>query len=77
MIYFSPRERQVLALIQERALGRSEIAQELGLSEYTVRFHLRGIVKRLPPQYRHLKPVQAVLLWTANSTPLPLKVITA
>lgn len=76
MIYFSPREKQVVALIQERALGRSALAGELGISEYTVRLYLRAIVQKLPPQYRHLKPVPAVLLWTRQGTPLPVKGIT-
>jgi DNA-binding NarL/FixJ family response regulator len=42
----SPRQQQILALMA-RGVRVREIAAQLGLSETTVRNHVRGILKRL------------------------------
>lgn len=68
MIYFSPREREVLALIQARALSPREIGKELKLSHHTVRFYLKAIRKKLPPSYWTIAPPgQAILFWTLHA----------
>ncbi len=42
----SPREREVLGLVA-RGLANKEVAAKLGLSEYTVRNHLRNVLEKL------------------------------
>lgn len=68
VIYFSPRERQVLTLVQERGLSSRQIGHELKLSHHTVRFYLKAVRKKLPEPYRVMSPpAQAILLWTLQS----------
>lgn len=45
-IRLSPRQREVLALISDGVRAR-EIAARLGLSQTTVRNHIRGLLRRL------------------------------
>jgi DNA-binding NarL/FixJ family response regulator len=44
-VTFSPRERQVVALLQT-GLTRKEVAYELGLNDVTVRVHLSRAQKK-------------------------------
>jgi two-component system NarL family response regulator len=52
MSLLSPRERQVLTLIAQGASDR-EIAQQLTLSLYTVKAHVRSILQKLQVASRH------------------------
>jgi DNA-binding NarL/FixJ family response regulator len=45
-VRLSPRQREVLELLSE-GLGARGIAVQLGLSEATVRNHIRGLLRRL------------------------------
>lgn len=55
----SPRERQVLEQLV-RGLSNKAIGETLGLSEATVRFHLRNVLSKLHVQSRTEAAVQAV-----------------
>jgi DNA-binding NarL/FixJ family response regulator len=42
----TPREREVLSLLAD-GLGNKEIATRLGISEHTIKFHIRSILAKL------------------------------
>jgi DNA-binding CsgD family transcriptional regulator len=45
-LQLTPREREVLELVAQGASNK-RIAYELGMTRHTVKFHLRGIFRRL------------------------------
>lgn len=61
---FSPRQRQILDCLQ-RGLANKNIAHELGLSEATVKVHVRKIMRRL----RATNRTQVVLMTLPKSDP--------
>lgn len=67
MTYLSPRQQEVVALVQTQGPDRRQIARTLGISPATVRTHLRAIVDRLPPAYHYPNPCLGILLWSLHS----------
>lgn len=57
----TPREREVLALLAEGA-GNREIAERLGVTEHTVKFHLSAIFGKLGASTR-TEAVRRALKW--------------
>lgn len=57
----TPREREVLALLAEGA-GNREIAERLGVTEHTVKFHLGAIFGKLGASTR-TEAVRRALRW--------------
>lgn len=57
----TPREQDVLALLAEGA-GNREIAERLGVSEHTVKFHLSAIFGKLGAATR-TEAVRRALRW--------------
>lgn len=57
----TPREQEVLQLLAEGLANRA-IAQELGISEHTVKFHVNGIMGKLEAQSRTAAVVRATRL---------------
>lgn len=57
----TPREREVLALLAEGA-GNREIAERLGVTEHTVKFHLSAIFGKLGASTR-TEAVRRALQW--------------
>lgn len=57
----TPREREVLALLAEGA-GNREIAERLGVTEHTVKFHLSAIFGKLGASTR-TEAVRRALRW--------------
>lgn len=57
----TPREREVLARLAE-GLSNKGIAQQLDISEHTVKFHLNAILAKLGAQSRTEAVVQAIRL---------------
>jgi DNA-binding NarL/FixJ family response regulator len=57
----TPRERDVLSLLSE-GLTNKAIAQHLGISEYTVKFHVNTIFRKLGAQSRTEAAVRAARL---------------
>jgi DNA-binding CsgD family transcriptional regulator len=57
----TPREQEVLALLAEGA-GNREIAQRLGVTEHTVKFHLGAIFGKLGASTR-TEAVRRALRW--------------
>lgn len=57
----TPREREVLALLAEGA-GNREIAERLGVTEHTVKFHLGAIFGKLGASTR-TEAVRRALKW--------------
>jgi DNA-binding NarL/FixJ family response regulator len=59
MAGLTPRETEVLPLVAE-GLANKEIAAELGISENTVKFHLRNILEKLHAESRTEVAARAV-----------------
>ncbi len=57
----TPREREVLALLAEGA-GNREIAERLGVTEHTVKFHLSAIFGKLGASTR-TEAVRLAMRW--------------
>jgi two-component system nitrate/nitrite response regulator NarL len=57
----TPRERQVLQLLAE-GLSNKAIAQRLGISEHTVKFHVNSILGKLDAQSRTEAVIRATRL---------------
>jgi DNA-binding NarL/FixJ family response regulator len=57
----TPREQEVLQLLAEGLANRA-IAQELGISEHTVKFHVNAIMSKLEAQSRTAAVVRATRL---------------
>jgi DNA-binding NarL/FixJ family response regulator len=57
----TPREREVLQLLAE-GLANKAIAQQLTISEHTVKFHVNAIMSKLGAQSRTAAVVRATRL---------------
>jgi len=57
----TPREQQVAQLLAG-GLTNKEIAQRLGITEHTVKFHLNGLLRKLGVSTRTEAVVQAARL---------------
>jgi DNA-binding NarL/FixJ family response regulator len=58
---FTPREREVLALLAEGLPNRA-IAERLGISRHTVKFHVNALLQKLGVQRRTEAVVRAARL---------------
>jgi DNA-binding NarL/FixJ family response regulator len=57
------RSREILKMIAEEALSNKEIAYRMGLSEVTVKYHIKTMMKRLDANNR---VGCALLYWRAK-----------
>jgi DNA-binding NarL/FixJ family response regulator len=71
----SPRQRAVLALVATGATN-AEIAAALGLSEETIRSHLKRAYEALGCEAGQMNRVQAAVWWTGTTYTTALMALT-